>query len=1171
MTDPGTPKEDRKRFFKDELESSESQIPSLAQRLDNSKSFLFSENIKPEDKGSSLFVPSQMDIVEFEKGLKDIMPDISDEMCKKLYKKFENDTKPVASAVEYYFDHNKSLTRESKKDTEIIDLSDDSYDDVNSSSVSYSNHMDSDPPIHNDSHPRLTFQSLFSQKRDEIKKRRTRTVNERIAKRRKSSVLWKKFLGSMQVTAMATRPTIRPLKYGSVLKLHVTGSKNLSPSKIYDSKGKRKVSMAQLVKLRDSIQDREIGRIPEDIAQILYPLIDESGVSFEVTLVYSGEKRLSIGDSFIIQLDCFLTSDLFEEEPVSSQPDSTSLKQSGWEMSTKAISETQEEVANKYKRVGLLALFNKLRIKEVTDETKALENMNNSQPDIVDLEDDDTFENIVTDNIEEEDINHTDTMDLNQLQNFYSVAQSLEALKNLPETTPSEEVMKLNLRRYQKQGLTWMLRREGEFSKAASSEEVTAPDAMMNPLWKQFIWPKDMSWVSERESSVPKSDDENIFFYANLHTGEFSMEKPILVTAMKGGILSDEMGLGKTISTLSLILTVPQDSSVETKDLFEKEVPEMPQSLSKNSQKPYASKTTLIVVPMSLLHQWHSEFEKSCGDKNLHAEIYYGGNVSNLKVHLTKSKNPPAVLITTYGIIQNEWTKLAKTLGPEMDLSLTTGLFSVSFYRIVLDEGHIIRNRQTITSKAVMQLSGKCRWVLTGTPIINRLDDMYSLVKFLNLEPWSQIGFWKQFVSIPFENKHFKEAFDVVNSILEPVFLRRTKLMKDVDGKPLVNLPPKEVIVERLKFNEDQDIIYKQLLNRAEDSVKLGLARGDLLKKYSTILVNILRLRQVCCDVRLLGSQDENDEDLSHNNSMLNSQIDISSLLKNNEAGAKPNGFSEKELENAIESLNEKYPRIDDKSSFECSICTTEPIDLNEMLFTECEHPFCKGCLLEYCDYQHMKNLDMKCPLCRHEISKDRLLTLKKNNDGSYEPGHFNTKSRSSKIVALANHLQQLQDSSPGEQVVVFSQFSSFLDILENELGEIFPSKTTKIYKFDGRLSLKDRSAVLKDFQIKIPGMQKILLLSLKAGGVGLNLTSASYAFMMDPWWSPSMEDQAIDRIHRIGQVNNVKVTRFIMENSIEEKMLQIQERKRTIGEAMDADEDDRRKRRIDEIKMLFE
>lgn len=117
---------------------------------------------------------------------------------------------------------------------------------------------------------------------------------------------------------------------------------------------------------------------------------------------------------------------------------------------------------------------------------------------------------------------------------------------------------------------------------------------------------------------------------------------------------------------------------------------------------------------------------------------------------------------------------------------------------------------------------------------------------------------------------------------------------------------------------------------------------------------------------------------------------------------------------------------------------------------------------------------------------------------------------------------------------------------------------------------MNNRSNILKEFKQPRVGVT-VLLLSLKAGGVGLNLTEASRAFMCDPWWSPSIEDQAIDRIHRIGQENNVKVVRFIMEGSIEEKMLKIQERKRTIGEAVEAEEEERRKRRVEEIEMLFE
>lgn len=1171
MTDSDEPKRERKRFFKDELESSQDNIAPKTDELDNSNSFLFNSDIKITEGDQNVTFTEEDLKTEFIAQIKGLIPDIQQETCNDLYEKFHTFEKPISSAVDYYFDHFNSPVKVNVNVNDVIDLSDDPTEHESSSKLQ-DTIMNSDPPQPTNPHHTMTLQSIFTQTKSN--RREDRDYGERSNKKLKSSVKWKRFLGSIPVTAMATRPTIRPLKYGSELKLNNSISKNISPSKIYRSNGKKRPSMANFVRITDIQLGREIGRLPEDVAQILFPLLDDPGVYFEVTLVYCGNKRLSVGDSFILQLDCYLTSAMFETKLMSSQQNDSTQKNKLWEGSTKAIVETDEEIQNKFKRTGLISLFNKLRIKEVKDESQALESINNKDDDIIDIDDEQSFERIMSEDSPngEDDVNHDETMNLNQLQNFYSIAQSSEVLKNLPETEPSKDIMKLDLRKYQKQGLTWLLRREREYSKAVQSQENSEQDSsMMNPLWKQFIWPKDMSWSAQKLSQETIFKGKDIFFYANLHTGEFSLQKPVLTTMMKGGILSDEMGLGKTISILSLILTVPYDTSTVGKQLIEDDEIERFERFSQFSKRPYASKTTLIVVPMSLLNQWHSEFDKSCNSKSMRAEVYYGGNVSNLKMLLTKTKNPPTVLITTYGIVQNEWTKIQKHIGSTIDLDSTTGLFSIDFYRIVIDEGHVIRNRHTSTSKAVLELSGKCKWVLTGTPIINRLDDIYSLVKFLRLEPWSQIGFWKQFVSNPFESKNFKQAFDVVNSILEPVFLRRTKQMKGIDGKPLVELPPKEIIIERLKFNKSQDAVYKQLLDRAEDSVKQGLARGDLLKKYSTILVNILRLRQVCCDIRLIGSLDENDEDLSKSNMLLNDVTEISSMIQHGESTRKQNGFEKDELNKIIEDIKDKHDLTKPGLCLECSICTTEPIELNNVLFTECGHSFCKGCLVEYIDYQNSKLLELKCPLCRHEIADNRLLALEREKEGVFDVVHIDNNPRCAKIVALTDQLQRLQDSSPGEQIVVFSQFSTYLDILEKELGEIFPTNSTKIYKFDGRLNLKDRSTVLANFQIKDPSKQKILLLSLKAGGVGLNLTCASYAFMMDPWWSPSMEDQAIDRIHRIGQSNNVKVVRFIIENSIEEKMLRIQERKRTIGEAMDADEDERRKRRIEEIKMLFE
>jgi DNA repair protein RAD5 len=97
--------------------------------------------------------------------------------------------------------------------------------------------------------------------------------------------------------------------------------------------------------------------------------------------------------------------------------------------------------------------------------------------------------------------------------------------------------------------------------------------------------------------------------------------------------------------------------------------------------------------------------------------------------------------------------------------------------------------------------------------------------------------------------------------------------------------------------------------------------------------------------------------------------------------------------------------------------------------------------------------------------------------------------------------------------------------------------------RLDGSISQKARALVLNEFR-DAKGFC-VLLISLKAGGVGLNLTSAKRVFMMDPWWSYAVEAQAIDRVHRMGQEDEVKVYRFIVNNSVEERMLRVQDRKK--------------------------
>jgi DNA repair protein RAD5 len=145
----------------------------------------------------------------------------------------------------------------------------------------------------------------------------------------------------------------------------------------------------------------------------------------------------------------------------------------------------------------------------------------------------------------------------------------------------------------------------------------------------------------------------------------------------------------------------------------------------------------------------------------------------------------------------------------------------------------------------------------------------------------------------------------------------------------------------------------------------------------------------------------------------------------------------------------------------------------------------------------------------------------------------------SAKIAALTRHLTQLRKDLPTAKSVVFSQFTSFLDLIQPALTR---DKLTYL-RFDGSMSQKARAAVISEFTSSTKPL--VLLLSLRAGGVGLNLTAARRVYMMDPWWSFAVEAQAIDRVHRMGQTEGVQVVRFIARGSIEEKMLRIQERKK--------------------------
>jgi DNA repair protein RAD5 len=172
---------------------------------------------------------------------------------------------------------------------------------------------------------------------------------------------------------------------------------------------------------------------------------------------------------------------------------------------------------------------------------------------------------------------------------------------------------------------------------------------------------------------------------------------------------------------------------------------------------------------------------------------------------------------------------------------------------------------------------------------------------------------------------------------------------------------------------------------------------------------------------------------------------------------------------------------------------------------------------------------------------------------------------QSTKLDALIRHLRILREQEPLTKSVVFSQFTSFLDIVERH----FKREKIHYLRLDGSTSQPARAAVLEKFSAHKGRL--VLLISLKAGGVGLNLVAASRVFMLDPWWSFAVEAQAIDRIHRVGQNKSVVITRFIVKDSVEEKMLKIQDRKNFVASSLGMSKEEKQAATLEDIKTLFE
>ncbi|KAH7402017.1 SNF2 family N-terminal domain-containing protein [Phaeosphaeria sp. MPI-PUGE-AT-0046c] len=637
-------------------------------------------------------------------------------------------------------------------------------------------------------------------------------------------------------------------------------------------------------------------------------------------------------------------------------------------------------------------------------------------------------------------------------------------LASMPKASQPNAVL-TELHPFQLQGLHWMLDKESPQLPAQRTKDVVQ-------LW-------------QRHPNMPNA-------YTNLATN-FSMTNPALAS---GGILADDMGLGKTIQTISLIMA--------DRELGRK--------------APDACDATLILAPVSVMSNWSTQIKKHIKPEYALRVMFWHGN---RKQPITQQQiGNYDVVISTYDSVSSEWYSQKST-----NLPRKSGVYSIKWRRIILDEGHSIRNPKAKRTIAVSNLMAQSRWALTGTPIINNLKDLYSLVRFLRLSGGlDSLEVFHGAIMRPVMQGDAR-GNRALQLLMGGICLRRKKEMSFID----LRLPELSEYIHKIKLHAHEQEKYDALEAQAKGTLdiyrkNIGGQKGA--DTYRHLLEVLLRMRQVCNHWQLVGEER------------------LDSIMKQLEA----EGAVDLTEENK-EALQKMLQLMID-SQEDCPICLDT---FKDPVITKCAHSFCTACIERVIDNQK------KCPMCRAELDSFATTTVKPAQEKSAKPESFTQeqlKNRasleqetSSKVEALLEIINATA-KDPSNKTIVFSQWTSFLDLLQPQLA-LHGLKFTRI---DGSMSATQRDAALE--ALDNDDSTTVMLASLAVCSVGLNLVAANHVIMADSWWAPAIEDQAVDRVHRLGQKRETKVFRLVVEDSVEERVLGIQDEKRRLMSLAFAEKD---------------
>ncbi|GAA5986834.1 hypothetical protein JCM10908_000916 [Rhodotorula pacifica] len=577
-----------------------------------------------------------------------------------------------------------------------------------------------------------------------------------------------------------------------------------------------------------------------------------------------------------------------------------------------------------------------------------------------------------------------------------------------------------------------------------------------------------------------------------------------------------------------------------------------------------------------------------------------------------------------------EKEKKAKRKRKRVEGSGVSPLQAIQWFRVVLDEAHIIKEARTIQARAACDLSTSRRICLTGTPLQNSLNDIFSLIRFIRLEPFLDRHVWNQYVGV-LAQKGDALGAERLKVIMRHLALRRTKDTKDSSGKPILSLPPIDSKLIKLDFSETERAFYSHHHARYKHDFAKLEETDSVMKNFCSILQELLKLRQICVHPALLQDSQDRAAAAGEGGGDLVATIEKHGITKPRavqllalmldaggggclECGFDMPAFARAEGEEGFAEDDasgcagngkparkpvKKARKATKLQSAPTSAATSDddsgaaPADDDiPYIVTRCQHTFCPQCFRQHMSHSwpQVKSDDKaQCRICQTEFqpavdaveihpreyakamaqaSDQNKPSRSKNKKHATRLFEHSTKTRHlladllpfSMVNPSSDNYDPTYDPSlqtaetggtigfqpvRGEVVksVVFSQWTTLLD----RLGDALEDQHIRYDRLDGAMNREQRNAAMEAF--KVDPRCEVLLVSLRAGGVGLNLTAGRRVYLMEPFWNPAVENQAVDRIYRLGQTKSVQTIRFVMQKTIEDNMLKIQQRKKELAQ----------------------